>query len=483
MLEAYQHIMGQFFILNIFCSLVIVFFQRRTPATVWAWLLLLNFVPGVGFLIYLVFGMNFYKKRMFRAKEIEGDMEYAARRQEESITRGKIKLADEKMKVFEPLVLYNLRSGKSVLTSNNDIQIYTEGKNKFEALLAEIWKAEKYIHMEYYIFRDDEVWRTIKEALIRKVYQGTEVRILFDSMGCREMKRTEWEELECHGIKVAEFFPAWFGRFQLRANYRNHRKIVVIDGRVGFVGGFNVGREYVGMSEKFGHWRDTHICVEGAAVISLAVRFILDWNHAAKENLFLRDELFEMPVFRKKGEECMQIISSGPDSEIPEIRNNYLQLIYMARKNIRIQTPYFVPDDNIKDALIIAARSGIEVELMIPCMPDHPFVYWASYSYMGEMIRAGVRCYLYEDGFLHAKCITVDGLVTCLGTANMDIRSFALNFEVNAMIYSEKKTRELDHIFDQDRKVSRLMTLEEYEERSMGIRLKEQFCRLLSPVL
>lgn len=190
------------------------------------------------------------------------------------------------------------------------------------------------------------------------------------------MHNRDWERLEAEGIMVAEFFPALLGKLQLRVNYRNHRKIVVIDGRIGFVGGFNVGREYLGRDKKFGYWRDTHLCIEGAAVTSLAVRFVLDWNYAAKENLFLEDTLFELPVYVRNGRDPVQIISSGPDSQIKTIHDNYLKLIHRAKDHVYIQTPYFIPDESILDALKIASRSGIDVRIMVPCKPDHPFVYW-----------------------------------------------------------------------------------------------------------
>ena len=282
---------------------------------------------------------------------------------------------------------------------------------------------------------------------------------------------------------MAEFFPALLGNLQLRVNYRNHRKIVVIDGRIGFIGGFNIGREYLGKSGRFGYWRDTHICIEGSAVTSLAVRFVLDWNYAAGENLFLEDRLFALPEYVRGGKDPVQIISSGPDSSSKEIRDNYLRLIHMARRNIYIQTPYFIPDDDIRDALIIAAKSGIDVRLMIPCKPDHPFVYWATYSYMGELVEAGARCYTYDNGFLHSKCLCADGLVSCMGTANMDIRSFSLNFEVNAVIYSAATTRRLEEAFENDMTKCTLITRKLYEQRSLLVRGKEQFCRLFSPVL
>jgi Phosphatidylserine/phosphatidylglycerophosphate/cardiolipin synthases and related enzymes len=482
-INVYRWMMDHLFLINIVFSLLIIFFQRRNPTTVLAWLLLLYFIPVLGFILYLILGQNFRRERMFKMKEIEGEIKYAVRRQEESIYRKKLRLRDPELDRFKRLILYNLNEAEAVLTDNNDIRIFTDGREKFQALLSEMDRARNYIHVQYYIIKNDELWKEIEEVLVRKARQGVEIRVLFDSMGCRGMRRSDWARLEKAGIKVAEFFPALLGKLQLRVNYRNHRKIVVIDGRIGFVGGFNVGREYIGKDRKFGYWRDTHVCIEGSAVTSLAVRFVLDWNYAARENLFLEDRLFEIPTYVRNGRDPVQIISSGPDSHSQEIRNNYLRLIHMARKNIYIQTPYFIPDDDIRDALEIAAKSGIDVRIMIPCKPDHPFVYWATYSYLGEMIEAGARCYTYDNGFLHAKCMCVDGLVTCMGTANMDIRSFSLNFEVNAVIYSARTTERLMEAFENDIAKSTLVTRKKYEQRDFVIRIKEQFCRLLSPVL
>ena len=481
--ETHSLLWDNLFVINIIFSLVIIFFERREPATVWAWLLLMYFVPIVGFILYLMLGQNFRKEKMFKMKEIEGEIKYAVRRQEESIFRRKLRLRDPELERFKSLILYNLNEAEAVLTDNNDIRIYTNGEDKFKALLNEMEHARNYIHLEYYIIRNDELWKEIEEVLIRKARQGVEVRVLFDSMGCRSMHNSDWKRLENAGIEVAEFFPAVLGKLQLRVNYRNHRKIVVIDGRIGFVGGFNIGREYLGRNKKFGNWRDTHICIEGSAVTSLAVRFVLDWNYAAKENLFLEDRLFEIPEYVRAGRDPVQIVSSGPDSHSQEIRNNYLKMIHMARKNVYIQTPYFVPDDAILNALKIAAKSGVDVRIMVPCKPDHTFVYWATTSYLGEMIEAGARCYTYDNGFLHTKCMCVDGLVSCIGTANMDIRSFKLNFEVNAVIYSAKTTRKLEEAFENDIAKSTFVTKKLYEKRSMFIRCKEPCCRLFSPVL
>ena len=471
------------FLINLFFSVLIVFFQRKNPATVWAWLLLMYFLPVLGFVLYLMFARDFRKEKRFRDKQIEGEINYAARKQKESLGKKEICLENSRMERFYKLIHYNLQEDPSVLTANNDVRLYNEGWQKFADLLEAIEKAETYIHLEYYIVHQGELWDRIKTALVQKANAGVEVRLLVDSIGCRRVQRREWEELRQMGIQVAEFFPALFGKFHLRMNYRNHRKIVVIDGRVGFVGGMNIGQEYLGEDEKFGRWRDLHIRIEGAAVTSLAVRFVLDWNYAAKENLFLKEHLFQLPEYRENGKEPMQIISSGPDSRRPKIQNNYLKLIHMAQKSIYIQTPYFIPDDAIKEALMVEVKSGVQVNIMIPCKPDHPFVYWATYSYIGELVEAGANCYVYEDGFLHAKCVSVDGLCCCLGTANMDIRSFSLNFEVNAVIYSEEIAGKLERRFQEDVLKCKKITNELYASRSMEIRVKEQVSRLLSPIL
>ncbi len=216
---------------------------------------------------------------------------------------------------------------------------------------------------------------------------------------------------------------------------------------------------------------------------SLAVRFVLDWNYAAKENLFLEDRLFEIPEYERDGRSLVQIVSSGPDSKYDSVRDNYLKMIQMAEHHIYLQTPYFIPDQAILDSLKIAAKSGVDVRIMIPCKPDHPFVYWATYSYLGEMAAAGAKCYTYQNGFLHAKTLTIDGLVSCVGTANMDIRSFQLNFEVNATIYSERTSQKLRDAFENDMLHCQEVTEESYRQRGLSIRIREQISRLFSPLL
>lgn len=487
--------------INLILSVVIVFFQRRDPKAVWTWLMVLYFIPIFGFFLYLMLCQDYRKSRMFRVKEVEDRLRYSVESQEEFIAGSREFLSDPMSRDFEDLVMYNLETSGAVLTVDNTVDIFTDGEEKFEDLRNELEKATQYIHIQYYIIKNDEVFQSMMPILVKKAGEGVEVRILYDGMGGRFMPKRIWKELEDCGIKVGEFFPAFLGRLQLRMNYRNHRKIVVIDGRIAYVGGFNVGREYISKDPKFGYWRDTHLKISGGAVYSLQIRFALDWNYATKENLFkdakyfgltdevemmsVKPEVMFQPMACKVGQRPLgvQIITSGSDSSIRQIRDNYLELFHKAKRSIYIQTPYFVPDDAVLSALQIAARAGVDVRLMIPCKPDHPFVYWATYSYVGDLLEAGARCYTYENGFLHAKGVMIDSMVCCYGTANMDIRSFELNFEVNATIYDEETTKRLEEIFIRDLEKCHEVTEVYYERRSLWIRVKEQCSRLLSPLL
>lgn len=467
---------------NFLFSIIIVFFQRKEPKSAWAWLLVINTLPGIGFLLYLLAGTDMHKQKMFKIKGIEEQVHEAVRKQEYSVRSREMEEEYPQLQGFSDLVYFNLKSSGAMLTEDNDVEIFTDGNEKFDALIEDIRHARKYVFLQYYIIKNDILFNRIREVLLEKAAEGVEVRVLFDAMGCRSVQKKFWKELKKQGIHIAVFFPALFGRLHLRVNYRNHRKIVIIDGKIGYVGGFNIGKEYIGLDPKFGHWRDTHLRIRGSAVTALLVRYIQDWDYAAKENLFTNPEYMVYPD-EKCGDIKMQIISSGPDSVSQNIRNNYLRLIHKAKKSIYIQTPYFIPDEAIQTALIVAIYSGVEVNVMIPCKPDHPFVYWATMSYIGELIMAGANCYTYNNGFLHAKGLSIDGEACCYGTANMDIRSFSLNFEVNAMIYDEKIAQEMERIFREDLKLCTRITKDMYKGRSLWHRFKEQVCRLLSPVL
>lgn len=468
--------------INILLAITIVFFERRDPKTIWTWLLVLYFIPVLGFLLYLLIGQDMRKSKMFKNKELEDVVQSAVLKQEQKVKNKKIFNDDGKLSRYHDLVMYNLAAAKSVYTDDNEVEVYTDGKEYFAHLYETISNAREFVHIQSYIIKNDELWQALEKLLAKKVKEGVEVRILYDSMGCRTMGKRDWDRIREKGIEVGEFFPAFFKRLHLRINYRNHRKIIVVDGTRAYVGGFNIGREYLGLDKKFGYWRDTHLRLTGASVVSLHIRFILDWNYATKQNLFLKGSLIK--EFKPgTGKEGVQIISSGPDTQNEEIRDNYQKLIGKARDHVYIQTPYLVPDEIILNEIKMAAYSGIDVKIMIPCKPDHPLVYWATYSYVGELIDAGARCYTYDNGFLHAKGVMSDGLVCCYGTANMDVRSYKLNFEVNATIYSPTTTAKLEEIFEKDLEYCTEITPQLYAKRSMAVRIKEQFSRMFSFIL
>lgn len=350
---------------------------------------------------------------------------------------------------YGDLMMFNLCANGSVISYDNDIEVFTDGRKKFLDLLNEIDRAEKYIHMQYYIIKDDGIFSNILEALIRKAGQGVEVRVLLDGIGCRYLKSSEILRMKKNGIKVAVFYPSLCGLINFQINHRNHRKVAVIDG-VGYIGGFNIGDEYLGYDKRFGYWRDTHFKIWGSAVKELEKSFEKDWETAAKENIASDKEYMEGIRKSGNGSIKVQIIKSDYRSQVHVIRDNYLKIIYQAKKNIYIQTPYFVPDSSVMDAIRSAALSGVEVKLMVPGSADHPCVYWATGYYIGKVLEVGVKVYRYMGGFLHAKGLMSDGSICTFGTANMDIRSFRLNHEINSVIYDKTFTLKMESIFLDD---------------------------------
>ncbi len=306
-------------------------------------------------------------------------------------------------------------------------------------------------------------------------------------MGSRGQKRHFFDELEKLGGEAEPFFAykkAWI--HSPRINYREHRKLAIIDGKIGYIGGFNIGDQYLSRSKKFGHWRDTHLRVVGNAVIAMQSRFLMDWNATiknirGKEPVKYDESLF--PLQRQKGNVGLQVISSGPDSEVEAIKKGYLKLISGANDYIYIQTPYLIPDDSVLEALVVAALSGVKVKIMIPCMPDHAFVYRATEYYAKYLTENGVKVYKYNNGFIHAKTVVSGSNISSVGSANQDYRSYSLNFEVNAFNYSPELTKKLKKIFEEDLKVSTLMTNEYFDKQSRWRKFKQYFSRLLSPIL
>ena len=423
-----------FFILNIGLIIKLVFLEKKETESTWAWILLLIHFPLVGFLLFLLTGQGVPKQK---------------KRTESGIGR---------------------------LTEDNHVEILTTGEEKFQAVFGDLQKANREILVQYYIFKEDFLFQKLREVLCKKSMEGVKVKVLYDGLGSRKVPLRRWNEMRKAGIEVKCFkHGIWRNLLSVVSgfNYRNHRKILVVDGYIGYLGGYNIGKEYLGLEPRFGFWRDTHFRVVGSAVDSLRNVFYSDWGLEEQEEI-MKGGSGGCPV---------QMVVSGPTSPSPHIRNVYLRCIGNAKKKIQIQTPYFIPDEPVLNALKLALLSGKEVHLMLPKKPDHMFVYWASLYYASQLLEMGAKVYIYQTGFLHTKGMIMDEDIYCYGTANMDIRSFHLNYEINAIVYGREEVKKMCEFYRHDLENCKQLTAQEYASRSLKIRIKEQISRLLSPLL
>lgn len=477
-------LLGLVMVLNIVFAVVVIFRERRDASSTWAWLLVLFFIPVAGFILYLLLGRNLTRDHLFQWDDLKkSGIEEVLEKQKELIRTQKFLFNNHVTKDNQDLIYMNLKNDQALFTKNNVVEVFTDGQQKFRRLFQDIEDAKESIHLQYYIIKNDNLGRKLIAHLTKKVKEGVMVRVLYDELGSRTLTKRFFKEFREAGGLVEVFFPSKLRFINLRMNFRNHRKLVIIDGKIGYVGGFNVGDEYLGLNTRFGYWRDTHLRIRGNAVDTMQARFILDWNQASRDYDIMYDpELFPIENVRL-GNVGIQIVTSGPDSEFEQIKNAYIKMIYSAKKSIYMQTPYFIPDKSLLDALRVACLSGVEVNIMIPDKPDHPFVYWATISHIGELLPVGANVYIYSNGFIHSKTLVVDEEISSVGTANIDVRSFRLNFEVNAFLYDENISKELTAIFKEDIKLSKLLTFDEYGKRGVNIKFKESISRLLSPIL
>ncbi|MEL7655442.1 MAG: cardiolipin synthase [Bacillota bacterium] len=470
------------FLINFIIALTIIFLERKNPSATLAWIMILFLVPVVGIIFYFLFSQNIARQRIFKmSKYEEAIISASLNEQINEMKRGDFEFTNPESKKWHDMIRLHQTYGNSFFTQDNKISVLTDGRHKFDSLIKDLKDAKQSINIMYFIVKNDSMGRLLIDTLTQKAKEGIEVRFLIDAMGSKQISHKTLEPLKEAGGQYAFFFPPMFKYLNLKLNYRNHRKLVVIDGAIGYLGGFNVGNEYVGKKKKFGFWRDTHLRLMGSCVQDMNARFILDWRFASKENIVISQAYYDEPF--QAGTTGIQIVSCGPDSSREEIKHGYLKMISSAKKNIYIQTPYFVPDASIIEALKTAVLSGVDLRIMIPCMPDHMFVYWATYSYIGILLNLGAKIYIYDEGFLHAKTICVDGEVASIGSANFDIRSFRLNFEANAFIYDAAEVYKLEAIFETDLMRSHELTKHLYRNRSMVIKFKESVSRLLSDLL
>jgi cardiolipin synthase len=391
---------------------------------------------------------------------------------------------------FLPLIELIGNNSESPLFVNNEIKIFNNGEEKFSHLKRELLKAKHHIHLEYYIVKSDTIGNEIKDILIAKALEGVKVRFIMDRVGAIRVTKEYINELKSAGVDVVQysyFLAPLLKYINTQINYRNHRKIAIIDGKVGFIGGINIGDEYLGRG-KLGYWRDTHIMVKGDFVLGLQGVFLDDFitiKEANKELSFYGEDFSDyfLPI-SGNDKRIMQLITSGPDSKFPAIQHTIHKMISMAKHHIYITTPYFVPSEGIQEALKIAALGGVDIRILFPGKYDHLLVYYASRTYLAELIHCGAKVYFYKkDSFVHSKVLTVDGKFSTIGTANMDIRSYELNYEINAVIYDSEVTAELENQFFKDLESSVIMTKQSYENTAPHIKAFEALARVFSSLL
>ncbi|HET7579555.1 MAG TPA: cardiolipin synthase [Bacillales bacterium] len=467
------------FTLTILLIGIVIFLENRDPAKTISWLIVLTSFPLVGFVFYIIFGQNYRKRRLFRKKAFIDEETFA--KMEQTFPRGEQMktMGDHQQLLFR--LAHNL--GKSPISFSTETRVLTDGKETYNAIFEAIRDAREFIHLEYYIVRHDKIGRKFQKLLIEKAQEGVEVRFLYDAVGCWLLSKSYRRELQEAGVQMIPFFPVKLPFLNHRINYRNHRKIVVVDGDIGFIGGLNIGDEYLGRKKKtYGYWRDTHLRVKGEGVRSLQLFFLQDWYYMTGESLLTDKYLSPRPV-EKENLGGVQMVASGPDGELESIKSLFFSMIVSAKKSIWIASPYFIPDADILSALRIAALSGIDVRILVPSRPDKRIVFYASRSYFPDLLEVGVKIYEYEKGFMHSKLVVVDGELASIGTANMDMRSFHLNFEVNAFLYRTRSTTELVRDFEEDFRHSTKLVSDRFRKRSIMSRIVESTSRLLSPLL
>ena len=458
-------------------SCIHVLIDNRQPAKTMAWVLVIIFAPVVGIVLYLFFGINHRRERLVNQRQMD---ELTKRSMLSFVEQQNLRLPETQKQLIDLFVNQNL----SLPFRDNQIDIMTDGYAYFPELLKDIAQARHHIHIDMYIFEDDALGRLVADALIARARAGVMVRLIYDDVGCWRVKHRFFEHMREEGIEICPFLPVHFPTFTSKLNYRNHRKIVVIDGRVGYIGGINIAMRYV---KGTGHqsWRDTMLRLEGGIVYSLQRTFLIDWYFVDGTLITNRDYYPALTAHPSPlTSNLAQVVTSAPTNPYPEIMQGYVRAITAARRYVYIETPYFLPNDPVLFALKTAAVAGVDVRIMCPYTSDFQLTEWASRPYLREVSEAGASVYLYQGGFLHSKLMVVDdALVTC-GSTNVDVRSFENNFEANVFVYDEGTALRLKKIFLDDQQLClALNNVPSWSQPRFHHRLWESFTRLLSPLL
>ncbi|QRX64365.1 cardiolipin synthase [Dysgonomonadaceae bacterium zrk40] len=460
------------YLLTVVSIVVVVITENRNPIKTVAWVLAVLFLPVIGIIWYAIFGQDTTRKHVI------------SRRMYSKLKKRPLDEMETPVEQSSPEGYGNLvnllrRMDYNPLLGGNDVELFTHASLKFERLFDDIGRARRHIHIEYYVLEDDDLGKQLQDALIRKAREGVEVRIIYDSFGSRKTGKAYFEAYRMAGIEVEPFLKLTLPSLTSRLNYRNHRKIIVIDGEIGYVGGMNIADRYIRGME-WGAWRDTHARIEGKGVQGLQSVFLIDWFFVSQTLITSRNYF---PLLDNCGNSMMQIVNSGPVSEENELSHGIMQAIYNAEKSIFIQTPYFFPPESMTDALQAAAIRGVDVRLMISKRSDVPLVQLASHSFIAHMLQSGVKVYLYREGFLHSKLMVFDSSLTLIGSANFDMRSFEQNFEVEAFIYDREVAAQASEIFVDDQRSCDQVSLREWNKRPIGRRFLESLLRLFAPLL
>lgn len=455
-------------------AMITVLLEHRQPAKTIAWVLVLSFLPLVGIVLYFFFGRRTRKNRHIWEKSLN---QLTKRSMIEFAEQKQLELPEEHKELIQLFVNQNF----ALPFKNNETDVYVSGYEFFPALLAEISKATHHIHIVSYIIDDDPLGRLLRDALIDKARKGIEVRLLFDDVGSWKTPNRFFEQMREEGIEVHPFMPVRFPAFTGKVNYRNHRKIIVIDGKVGFIGGMNLAQRYV-KGHKGIMWRDTHVKINGAAVYGLQRAFLIDWFHA--DRTLITDRKYYPDTTITPNNNLIQIVTSSPTNVWEELEQGYIKILLSAKRYVYMETPYFLPTEPIFFAMRTAALSGVDVRLMVSLKTDSKLVQMASRSYLTQTIQAGVKVICYEEGFNHTKLLVADDNVATIGSANIDFRSFENNFEANAFFYDKSMAQRIKDIFLTDEtKCVPLEKIKEINHKSFIYRLWESVVRLLSPLL
>ena len=457
--------------------LVLFFSERNSPSKILLWALVLLFLPILGFILYIVIGQSFYSDHIFKKKEIR---DYKI---DDIVPKNEELLRAEPDPDYKRTAGAVLKSGGLGFSNNNKVKLYTLGEDKFGDMYEDLRNAKKYIHLEYYIIRNDELGNELMDILTQKIKEGVEVKLLTDDFGVGKGPKKSIKTFKAAGGEFAVFHKVLWLIFSPKKNNRNHRKIGIVDGKIAYCGGFNIGDEYLGKGP-LGFWRDTAVRITGDAVRPLQVRFQMDWEYATGKKMCPEDRLddyYGETEYLETGNARVLTVSGGPDvADFNPVRMEYLELIRNAKKTVYIHSPYFIPDDSLQDALSIAAANGVDVRVIIPDKPDHMFVYWCNISCAYSVMGNGVRVFMYNNGFVHSKTMVVDGRYCSVGSANFDDRSLVLNFETNAVILSEETGRQMDEAFMKDLERCTEYTREDYENINGYQALRVAVSRLFS---